>query len=376
MINDHKCDIILSSSDKQKKEKYVRIIYYTITLLLFSAIREVEASTAQGPVTFVKWTDPTEQSFTVEVPAGWKVSGGVHWNGPTDVRSFLRAKSPDEKVQVFIDDPEILPRQVPHPAYAQMGLVEGRVVQSPTGPVLIQRFHTGSQFAKLYASQRLCKNPRWVKVEDIPPLSQSITESITPEAQASGGVARASAGEASFLCNNTQGYVFTTTVLISSQTGPIQLWAVYKLSGFLSTDPTRSLQARYVMNHALATWTVSKKWEEAYERKSKDVMGRALAMQNALTAQIQRNAARNSSNDLARLNHPNKGVNVRPGERKSSSVNTILGTKEVCDALGRCKNVSNDYDTYYMDHSGNVSPARPGGEPPDNSGVWSPMYTQ
>ena len=136
------------------------------------------------------------------------------------------------------------------------------------------------------------------------------------------------------------------------------------------------MQARYVMNHMMATWTISKSWEEAYQRKIKDVTGRVIAMQNALAAQVQRNAAQSASNDLARLNHPNQGVNVRPGERKSSSVNTTLGTKEVCDALGRCKNVSNDYDTYYMDHSGNVSPARPGGAPPDNSGVWSPMYTQ
>jgi len=362
--------------ERQKEEKYARIIFYTITLMLLAAIPAESANTSQGAMTFVKWTEPKEQSFSVEVPKGWQVDGGLHWNGPTDARGFLRAKSPDEKVQVFIDDPEILPRQVPHPAYAQIGWVEGRVVQTQTGRVLIQRFLTGSQFAKQYASQRLCKNPRWVKVDDMSSLSQSITDSIRSEAQASGAIARASAGEASFLCNNRQGYVFVTTVLASSPTGPIQVWGVYKMSGFLSTDPLRSMQARYVMNHMMATWTVSKSWEDAYKRKIKDVMGRVIAMQNALAAQVQRNAAHSASNDLARLNHPNQGVNVRPGERKSSSVNTTLGTKEVCDALGRCKNVSNDYDTYYMDHSGNVSPARPGGAPPDNSGVWSPMYTQ
>lgn len=362
--------------DKQKVEQYVRIIFYTITFMLFATIPAASASTAQGAVTFVKWTEPKEQSFSVEVPKGWQVSGGVHWNGPTDARGFLRAKNLEEKVQVFIDDPEILPRQVPHPAYTQMGWVEGRVVQSPAGPVLIQRFHTGSQFAKQYVLQRLCKNPRWVKVDDMPSLSQSITDSIMPDARSSSAMARASAGEASFLCNNTQGYVFVTTVLVSSQSGPIQLWAVYKLSGFLSTDPIRSMQAHYVMNHIMATWTTSKSWDEAYKRKIKDVTGRTIAMQNAIAAQVQRNAAQSASNDLARLNHPNQGVHVRPGERPSSSVNTTLGTKEVCDALGRCKSVSNDYDTYFMDHSGNVSPARPGGAPPDNSGTWSPMYTQ
>lgn len=70
-----------------------------------------------------------------------------------------------------------------------------------------------------------------------------------------------------------------------------------------------------------------------------------------------------------------QGVGSR-SEPKSSSVNTTLGTKEVCDAIGRCKSVSNDYDTLYMDHSGNVVPGRAGGAPPDNSGVWSPTYTQ
>jgi len=354
----------------------VKIIFYTITLMLLASISSASAGTAAGAVTFVKWTEPKEQSFSVEVPKGWQVDGGLHWNGPTDARGFLRVKSPDEKVQVLIDDPEILPRQVPHPAYAQMGWVEGRVVQTQTGRVLIQRFLTGSQFAKQYASQRLCKNPRWVRVDDMSSLSQSITDSIRPEAQASGAIARASAGEASFQCNKAQGYVFVTTVLASSPTGPIQIWGVYKLSGFLSSDPLRSMQARYVMNHLMATWTVNKRWEEAYQRKIKDVTGQVIAMQNALAAQVQRNAAQNASNDLARLNHPNQGVNVRPGERKSSSVNTILGTKDVCDALGRCKNVSTDYDTYFMDHSGNVRPAQPGGAPPDNSGVWSPMYTQ
>jgi hypothetical protein len=215
-----------------------------------------------------------------------------------------------------------------------------------------------------------------VKTGDLPALSQSITSAIESYARASGGIARASAGEASFLCNNDQGYVFATTVLASSPTGPIQIWGVYKLSGFVSSDPMRSMQARYIMNHMMATFAPSAAWEKAYERKVHDVSGRAMAMSNALAAQVQRNAAQSASNDLARLNHPNQGVKVRPGERRSSSVNTTLGTKEVCDAIGRCKSISNDYDTLYMDHSGNVVPGRAGGAPPDNSGVWSPTYTQ
>lgn len=321
---------------------------------------------AQGQVQFVKWVDPTERAFSLKVPKGWQVNGGIHWISQIDARGYLKARSPDGKVQIFIDDPDILTRQVPHPAYAQMGWVEGKVVQAQTGPIFIQRFQSGSQYAQQHVTWRLCKSPRWVKTGDLPALSQSITSAIESYARASGGIARASAGEASFLCNNDQGYVFATTVLASSPspTAPIQIWGVYKLSGFVSSDPMRSMQARYIMDHMMATFTPNTSWEKAYERKVHDVSGRAMAMSNALAAQVQRNAAQSASNNLARLNHPNQGVNVRPGERRSSSVNTTLGTKEVCDAIGRCKSVSNDYDTLYMDHSGNVVPGRAGGAPP------------
>ena len=352
----------------------VRFVAKIIVMMICALSVVPKTARAQGDTPFVKWVEPTERSFSVAVPKDWQVSGGLHWNGPIDARGFVRVQSPDGKVQIFIDDPDILPRQVPHLAYAQLGWVEGRVVQSQAGPIFIQRFLTGSQYAQQHVTWRLCRNPHWVKVGNLPALSNSIAASIKPLVPP-GATARPSAGEASFTCNNAQGYVFATTVLASGG-GPIQIWGVYKLSGFLSSDPMQSMKARYIMEHMMATWTINPSWEQAFQRKIKDVTGHVIAMQNALAAQVQRNAAQNASNDLTRLNHPNQGVKVRPGERPSSSVNSILGTKEVCDAIGRCKSVSTDYETLYMDHSGNVSPARPGGAPPDNSGVWSPTYPQ
>jgi excinuclease UvrABC ATPase subunit len=127
------------------------------------------------------------------------------------------------------------------------------------------------------------------------------------------------------------------------------------------------------MEHMLGTFRANPRWEQAYEQRIKEVTGAVISMQNAAT-QVQLNAAQRASDDLARLNHPNAGVNVRPGSTRSSSVNTTLGTRDVCDALGRCATVSNDAETIFMDHSGNVRAGRAGGAPPDNSGVWSPTY--
>jgi hypothetical protein len=331
---------------------------------------------AQGPIKFVTWMEPRERSFTVEVPEGWRLNGGVNWTGPIDAQPFVQVQSPDGKVQIFVGDPELLPRTVPNPFLAATGAVEGRVVPSPSGGrMLMQRFLTGREYAREQTNWRLCPNPRWVAESNLDDLSRSVTDTVQPQARAWGATARASAGEASFQCDNKQGYVFAVTVLGSSATGPIQVWGIYKVAGFLSSDPMQSMKARYIMEHMLATAKLDPRWEQAYESKIRGVTGTVISMQNAAT-QVQLRATQSAANDLSRLNHPNQGVNVRPGSTRSGGVNPTLQTKDVCDAIGRCKNVSNDSDNIWMDHSGNVRPGPDSGGPPDNSGVWSPTYTR
>ena len=79
----------------------------------------------------VRWMDPTERAFTVNVPKDWRISGGTQRNSSIDARNWVEAESPDGKITVRVDDPSILPRQVPHPAYYRLGWYEGRVVLIP-----------------------------------------------------------------------------------------------------------------------------------------------------------------------------------------------------------------------------------------------------
>jgi len=326
---------------------------------------------AQAAVAFVPWVDTSERGFRVDVPKGWQVTGGTHWKGATDARQFVRVQSPDGKISVFVDDPDVLPRTVPHPAYQQMGGREGSVIQLPSGPTLLQRFQTGSQFAQEYVRARLCQSPHYAGVHDDAGLSERMTRDIQPFARQMGASARVSAGEAGFYCGPGIGLVFATTILASSQSGSIQPWVVMKLSGFKTSDPQQAMQARYVMEHMVESMRVDPAWQKAYNARIRDVTGATIAMQNAVAAQVQRRAADNAS----RLNHPNPGV-ARREERAGTSVNATLGTRDVCDAIGRCKNVSNDHDNYFIDHAGNVAAGRAGGAPPDNSGVWTPTYTR
>jgi hypothetical protein len=160
-------------------------------------------------------------------------------------------------------------------------------------------------------------------------------------------------------------------VLVRSPATPLQFWAVLTVAEFVASDPARTMQARYVMEHMVATLKKDPAWISAWEQRVRQTTGAVISMQNAATQTALR-AARNANDTLSRLNHPNPGVG-RPADRTGSRVNTILGTRDVCDAIGRCKNVSNDAETVFIDHGGNVAPGRAGGAPPDNSGVWSQM---
>ncbi len=327
----------------------------------------------QVEVRFDNWEEPKEHSFTVDVPRGWQVTGGVNWTGPIDAQQFIRVQSADGKVLIFIGDPEILPRQILNQwSSLQTGVGDGGVFQSPSGgPAMLQRFLTGSQYAKWHVMwRRPCQSPRWVNEGELPELARSLTQTLEPQAQKYNANLTISAGEAGFICDGRQGYLFAATSRGTARNNPeMGGWGVLKLAGFVTSDPMQSMQARYIMEHMMATMKMNAEWEQAYEELIRRKMGMVISMQDA-AHEVQRNAAKSASNDLARLNHPNQGVNVRPGDTRPIGGN---GNMHVCDGLGRCATVSNTSGPVYIDHSDNVRTGRAGGAPPDNSGVWTPL---
>ena len=343
---------------------------------------EPRVDAGAAAVKFVNWVEPKERSFSVEIPAGWQLEGGLNWLSELDPQGYVRVQSPDGKVQVFLGDPELLVRQVPNSfSRMQTGASEGQIFRTPAGGrAKMERFLTGSQYAKEHVTWRLCPNPIWVTERDLPDVSSAIATAVEPEAQKYNASITASAGEASFTCGTVQGAVFAATVMGWSRTGPVRAWSVFKVAGFRSGDPLRSMEARYIMEHMLATLTPNAAWTQDVERRTMEKTGAVISMQNAAT-QAQLAASRQQNETLAQLNHPNGGVTTRRAAAGSSGggkadVNVTLGTKRVCDAIGRCATVSNDSDNNYMDHSGAVRSGPASGGPPDNSGVWAQVFVQ
>jgi hypothetical protein len=237
---------------------------------------------------------------------------------------------------------------------------------------------TGVQYAKRHATWRFCQSPTWVAEKDLPDLSRDMAAAIAPEARRYNVVVNANAGEVTYTCGTTQGAIVATTITAGQGT-PIQIWSVYRVAGFESADPLHSMETRYIMEHLMASFVVDPAWNAALERRTMELTGAVISMQNAST-QAALAASRQQNETLARLNHPNTFVPNRSasgaggGSGSGRDVNTTLGTAHVCDAIGRCATVSTSADSHYMDHNGNVRAGTASGGPPDNSGVWSKLY--
>jgi hypothetical protein len=315
----------------------------------------------------VPWIDPVEHAFTVDVPKGWTIGGGTHRNAPMDARNFVNAQSPDGKIKVWVDDPNVLPHQEPHRTYEALGWHEGAIVQGPAGPLMIERFRSGAQFAADYAVKRLCPRPQTLAAFDLRNETQREQVEADAMARKTGFPEQASAGEYVFRCGEQSGYVYAVTVLARSLTGGPQIWGVTKLASFLA-DPSEADVARYTMNAMRASFRLDPAWEARYQQQIHDITGAVIEESNRIT-RISMEQARRSMEQNMRMvkerqrqfDQMNDGMMSSFKRRMdSSTANTnkwsdvILGQVHGCDDLGRCATVSNDYQHHWTDPSGNV----------------------
>src|SRR5262249_28504783 len=80
-------------------------------------------------VIFITWHDPREGAFTLSVPQGWQVNGGAMRRSAVDITHVVRAGTSDGRVQIFINDADIVAHEVPNQLTAMAGLREGQMTK-------------------------------------------------------------------------------------------------------------------------------------------------------------------------------------------------------------------------------------------------------
>jgi hypothetical protein len=215
------------------------------------------------------WTsfqDPFEQAFSIEVPQGWKVRGGLFRMGFSDERPMIDLLSPDGRINVRLGDISIPTYTVPNAYHQREGESYDLGAQAQ---LMVARYRTGPQFAVMYSHVRFyqdCHNASG----DAGNLGFTIPDYIPTE----GPAPTASAGAIAYRCGSGTAERIAFAYAKTSQSGGI--WSVMTMGSFLS-PPDEVAVARAVLLHCAQTFKLSPAWIE----KQKQMDAYALQYQRA-----------------------------------------------------------------------------------------------
>jgi hypothetical protein len=206
-------------------------------------------------VEWVKFTDPNEHAFTVDVPAGWETVGGAVRRNAIDVSAFLRVLSPDVSMMLVSGDPG--PAFFPTAGFAShpddRGYVEGR------------------DYAKQWGERMLaplCSEVKSIRDADRHDLEKGKF--------AAPGFSN-HAGEVVFSCMH-KGEPEMALVVASTFNLPVRccdiptIWGVSVLCAWIG-PPDHVRMGRQMIEHMMASSQNDAEWERAQEKRVRDAWG-------------------------------------------------------------------------------------------------------
>lgn len=149
-----------------------------------------------GTVGYTTISDPLEQAFSVEVPAGWLSAAGMARRSTLQINPYVRALSPDKMTYLLLGEPT-LPQFVPPSLMLnKIGLREGMIYNGGHGGAsLVWHYVPGAEFARKYAElmlKGLCPELTFEGSQNRPDLAQ-VASTLFPlpaPCQFDGGEAR------------------------------------------------------------------------------------------------------------------------------------------------------------------------------------------
>ncbi len=340
-------------------------------------------------ISYTPWNDPAESAFSVSLPRGWQVTGGTQRTTRIEPHYVVHAQSPSGGVQMFMDDPRIAIRQVPNAIASR----EGTAIPSAWGgKLLVQRYRPAPQAAQEYVQRIYCSAATDFHGGIIPGQTQDLNNQFGPIARAEGKQIHVDVGELSFKCGDRIGYIYAITLQAWQQGGPVSLWLIYRIAGYLAT-PAESAQAAAAMHTMLGSFQMNEQWLQRFARECNDTAGNVIRESNAVTQSTIARAKQQDAESQSRFESwkVNSDANFNAIQKTSRAItgagsysggggngnghdyNAQLGTKHVCDDVGHCSNVDASVTNWYADCSGTFYPGSESGSSPSSStsACWS-----
>jgi hypothetical protein len=261
----------------------------TVCAVMFACVpvrpasaQETSANPGQLPKSAedLKWvssTDSAEGAFSIDVPVGWQVQGGMYRFGYFDVRWMTDVRSLDGKIIIRIDDANVPPYTLPGPHTGRDGQPYSKPQQFQ---MMVSAFRTGESYAELYAKGRfsgVCRTmtPRQTDWTPAMPRAWQI---------ASGG--SSSEGSVAYDCMTSDGPrmidVFVRTTLYRRT----DLWVVDPVISVIAA-PSNVHLARSMVQRMIDSWRENEEWKQYQDRMTQIGLGQIRAAFGQFMQQMQ-----------------------------------------------------------------------------------------
>lgn len=233
-------------------------------------------------VTYRTFDDPNENAFSVEVPTGWDIKGGLFRAGPIDTRPWVVAVAPDNSCRAFIGDGEICPYTLPDSTLNWTGFTPGKSYNG----TLVHDYIPARKFVEKYAREKLKK-----VLTDI----QVVQEHDRPEIASAYNTGAATRSEAhsmkiSGMYGNIPavGYFVASTKANATNGGG--MWWVTLIAGEIS-PAAYDQQGLDVIMHMLKSFKIKPEWQTRSLANTAAVSRNYAAAARVRDQQIQANYA-------------------------------------------------------------------------------------
>ena len=250
------------------------------------AAKKPPAKTSTAKMGFALWKEPKEGAFTVEVPKGWKVEGGILHVGNTEVRRAIEVSAPDDSMTVVVGDFGLPMFSNPTITDQQMGRPEGfsQMINGNFQTILLH-YMPALEFNRWYLQNRLgelVENVQIIEEKPISDLSKQLSRLENADAkktfaglnaEVTVGVSKWT-GRLKETGKPVSGLVLTKVrhLFVSGTDLGNSWWAEPALVACVNNNNTAAnvakVQAAYL--HIMQTWKTNPAWAAKQRKKSSD----------------------------------------------------------------------------------------------------------
>ena len=193
---------------------------------------------------FVPWEEPEQNAFSIVVPDGWDISGGVFDASEIDRRPWLAAMSPDEDIYIEIGDQTLSAFIVPNEILEGQGYEQGNSFAIDGTEFAVWPYLPGEEFLSVYADLVLGLEGCTLETRALPELTEAVRSYVLEQGTDYYGIQQ-DAGELIYTCGSGEdtvtGYLAAVTAFTSFPDA--DFWEVISLVGVESV-PDRVDDAR------------------------------------------------------------------------------------------------------------------------------------